>query len=116
MQNDAGQIVDSYIPRKWYVPLPAFIRRCALSLRFDAHSILLRVSSSVTQRILGAKDHAAIQLNIANLNSEGRLTGTFKTYAISGYVRGAGESDDSINMLATRDGYMQGYVGPCSSP
>ncbi|KAJ2783819.1 40S ribosomal protein S21 [Coemansia javaensis] len=79
MENDRREIVDLYIPRK----------------------------CSATNKLIAAKDHAAIQLNIADVDANGVATGTFKTYAISGLVRGRAESDDSINRLATRDGYLK---------
>ncbi|KAJ1728554.1 40S ribosomal protein S21 [Coemansia biformis] len=79
MENERGDLVDLYIPRK----------------------------CSATSRLIGAKDHASIQLNIADVNEKGVATGSFKTYAISGLVRTRAESDDSINRLATKDGYLK---------
>eukprot|EP00842_Homolaphlyctis_polyrhiza_P000713 jgi/Hompol1/1642/HPOL_001497-RA len=79
MENDKGQIVDLYIPRK----------------------------CSATGRLITAKDHASVQINIGDVDAQGRLTGTFVTYALSGFVRERGEADDSINRLATQDGYLK---------
>ncbi|KAK2167499.1 hypothetical protein LSH36_27g09066 [Paralvinella palmiformis] len=60
MQNDAGECVDMYIPRK----------------------------CSASTRIIGAKDHASIQLNLAEVDdTTGRMTGQYKTYAICGQIR-----------------------------
>lgn len=60
MQNDAGEFVDLYVPR-----------RC-----------------TVTNRIIGAKDHAAIHLRFVDIDpSTGRMTNGVKTYDISGKVR-----------------------------
>ncbi|VDP94510.1 unnamed protein product [Echinostoma caproni] len=79
MQNDAGEFVDIYLPR-----------RCA-----------------VTNRLIGAKDHASIQLRLVELDpTTGRMTSAIKTYDIAGDVRSMGESDDSINRLAVRDGML----------
>lgn len=79
MQNDAGEYVDMYIPRK----------------------------CSASNRIIHAKDHASIQINIADVDPEtGRMTGTYKTYAICGTIRRMGESDDSINRLAAKDNLL----------
>jgi len=51
MQNEAGEYVDLYIPRK----------------------------CSASNRILAAKDHASIQINVADVDeSTGRMTGGFK--------------------------------------
>lgn len=60
MQNEAGDFVDIYIPR-----------RCA-----------------VTNRLIGAKDHASIQLRFVELDpATGRMTNEIKTYDIAGEVR-----------------------------
>ncbi|KAM4623169.1 small ribosomal subunit protein eS21 isoform 2-T2 [Discoglossus pictus] len=76
MQNDAGEFVDLYVPRK----------------------------CSASNRIIAAKDHASIQLNVAELDKNtGRFGGVFQTYAISGTIRRMGESDDSILRLAKND-------------
>ncbi|XP_055333516.1 40S ribosomal protein S21-like [Paramacrobiotus metropolitanus] len=78
MQNDAGEFVDLYIPRK----------------------------CSSTNRLISAQDNASIQINLAELDSEGKATGKVKAYAICGEVRRMGESDDSISRLAKRDGLL----------
>uniref|UniRef100_A0A674NSM1 40S ribosomal protein S21 n=1 Tax=Takifugu rubripes TaxID=31033 RepID=A0A674NSM1_TAKRU len=60
MQNDAGEFVDLYVPRK----------------------------CSASNRIIGAKDHASIQINIAEVDKvTGRFNSQFKTYAICGAIR-----------------------------
>ncbi|CAO2577344.1 40S ribosomal protein S21 [Lemmus lemmus] len=82
MQNDAGEFVDLYVPRK----------------------------CSASNRIIGAKDHASIQMNVAEVSRvdrvTGRFNGQFKTYAICGAIRRMGESDDSILRLAKADGIV----------
>merc|ERR1712165_588236 len=79
MQNEAGDYVDLYIPRK----------------------------CSASNRIIAAKDHASIQLNICDVDeTTGRMTSTYKTYAICGQIRRMGESDDCINRLAKKDGII----------
>merc|ERR1712055_129601 len=79
MQNDAGEYVDLYVPRK----------------------------CSASNRIIYAKDHASIQLNLAEVDeSTGRMTGQYKTYAICGDIRKMGESDDCIARLAKKDGIL----------
>uniref|UniRef100_A0A803WE05 Small ribosomal subunit protein eS21 n=1 Tax=Ficedula albicollis TaxID=59894 RepID=A0A803WE05_FICAL len=83
MQNDAGEFVDLYVPRK----------------------------CSASNRIIGAKDHASIQINISEVDKvTGRVNGQFKTYAICGPIRRMGESDDSILRLAKNDGIVSKYV------
>ncbi|KAI9004053.1 ribosomal protein S21e [Gaertneriomyces semiglobifer] len=80
MENEKGQVVDLYIPRK----------------------------CSATGRLITAKDHASVQLNVADVDASGRITGSFQTYALSGFVRTLGEADDAVNRLATADGYLKG--------
>ncbi|KAI8339052.1 30S ribosomal protein S21e [Chlamydoabsidia padenii] len=79
MENSEGKLVDIYIPRK----------------------------CSATNRLIIASDHASIQLNVADVNEEGRAVNTFSTYALCGFVRKEAEADDSINRLATQDGYLK---------
>lgn len=69
--------------------------------------------SSATNRLIGAKDHASVQINIGDIDANGRYTGTFKTYALSGYVRAQSEADDSINRLATKDGCKFDSLSSC---
>ncbi|OZJ04690.1 40S ribosomal protein S21 [Bifiguratus adelaidae] len=75
MENSEGRVVDLYIPRK----------------------------CSATGRLITAKDHASVQINIGDVDANGRLLPTFTTYALSGFVRTNAEADDSINRLATED-------------
>ncbi|KAI8373160.1 30S ribosomal protein S21e [Radiomyces spectabilis] len=79
MENSEGRLVDLYIPRK----------------------------CSATNRLINAKDHASIQLNVGDVDAEGRYTNSFSTYALCGFVRKEAEADDSINRLATQDGYLK---------
>ena len=52
-------------------------------------------SSSATNSIISAKDHASVQLAVADVDEEGRMTGGFKTYAFCGTVRGMVSADVS---------------------
>ncbi|RWS06116.1 cell protein CPr6-like protein, partial [Dinothrombium tinctorium] len=65
------------------------------------------VSISASNRIIHAKDHASIQINLAEIDEKtGRVTGSNVSYAICGALRRMGESDDCINRLAKRDGIL----------
>jgi len=79
MENIEGKKVDLYIPRK----------------------------CSATGRIITAKDHASVQINIGEVDANGVFTREFKTYAFSGFVRSNSEVDDSLNRLATQDGFLK---------
>lgn len=71
MQNDAGVTVDLYIPRK----------------------------CSWTRRLITAKDHASVQINVGNVDTTGRYNGEFKTFALCGYIRDKGEADMALTAL-----------------
>jgi len=79
MENDQGILVDLYVPRK-----------CA-----------------ATNRLITAKDHAAIQISVADVDANGVAQSTSTSFAISGQVRAMGESDDSLNRLATKAGLLR---------
>jgi small subunit ribosomal protein S21e len=42
------------------------------------------------------------------VDENGRYTGENVVYALCGFVRSRGESDDSLNRLAQRDGLVRG--------
>ncbi|TGZ83048.1 40S ribosomal protein S21 [Ascodesmis nigricans] len=79
MENDKGELVDLYVPRK----------------------------CSATNRIIKAKDHASVQISVGKVDENGRYTGENINYAICGFVRSMGESDDSLNRLTQRDGLLR---------
>jgi len=79
MTNSDGSVVDIYIPR-----------RC-----------------SWTNRLITAKDHASVQVNICDLTNDGIMTHTGTiTYDICGFVRTAGRSDLAICYLAHQAGIL----------
>ncbi|GLJ47999.1 hypothetical protein SUGI_1013640 [Cryptomeria japonica] len=71
MQNEEGQNVDLYIPRK----------------------------CSATNRLITSKDHASVQINIGHVDENGICTGQFTTFALCGVVRAQGEADSSVDRL-----------------
>lgn len=72
-----GDLVDLYVPRK-----------CA-----------------ATGRLIEAKDHSSVQISVANVDENGRMIpGSATHFPLSGFVRSQGESDDSLNRLATKEG------------
>lgn len=62
---------------------------------------------SATNRIIKANDHGSVQLSIGKVDENGRYTGENETYALCGFIRARGESDDSVNRLTQRDGYLK---------
>ncbi|KAG6430205.1 hypothetical protein SASPL_108267 [Salvia splendens] len=59
MQNEEGQNMDLYIPRK----------------------------CSATNRLITSKDHASVQINVGHVDESGRYTGQFSTFALCGFIR-----------------------------
>eukprot|EP00297_Palpitomonas_bilix_P022847 CAMPEP_0113873832 /NCGR_PEP_ID=MMETSP0780_2-20120614/3994_1 /TAXON_ID=652834 /ORGANISM="Palpitomonas bilix" /LENGTH=83 /DNA_ID=CAMNT_0000859531 /DNA_START=61 /DNA_END=312 /DNA_ORIENTATION=- /assembly_acc=CAM_ASM_000599 len=71
MQNEAGETVDLYVPRK----------------------------CSATNRLITSNDKAAIQINVGHVNEDGHYTGEFTSLNICGFVRDLGESDEHVYRL-----------------
>ncbi|KAG6469970.1 hypothetical protein ZIOFF_070909 [Zingiber officinale] len=63
MQNEAGEMMNLYI-----------LRKC-----------------SATNRLITAKDHASVQINIGHLDDNGVYTSQYTTFALSGFIRAQGK-------------------------
>lgn len=75
MQNEKGEVVDLYIPRK----------------------------CSWTNRILVSTDHGSVQINVANVDPQtGLATGESNAFALSGYLRFRSEGDLALAELVKR--------------
>mmetsp|Transcript_10171 Transcript_10171/g.28541 ORF Transcript_10171/g.28541 Transcript_10171/m.28541 type:complete len:123 (+) Transcript_10171:180-548(+) len=73
MQNENGDNVDLYVPRK----------------------------CSWTNRLLTSGDHGSVQINVGNVDPvTGLFTGESTPFAISGYVRAKSEADMALTALA----------------
>jgi small subunit ribosomal protein S21e len=55
-------------------------------------------------QLITAKDHASVQISIADVDANGRALSTSTTFAFCGQIRSQGEGDDSLNRLATKAG------------
>merc|ERR1711977_615584 len=53
---------------------------------------------SVTNRLLGSKDHASVQINVGSVDKCGIYTGDYSVFCLSGALRRRGESDFGLNM------------------
>ena len=84
-----------------YHSIPTNLQNYSLSLYPSPYH------SSATNRLITPKDHASIQLNIGEVDSEGRYTGKSVPFAISGAVRFASEADNSLCRLATEQGILK---------
>ena len=62
---------------------------------------------SATNRIITAKDHGSVQLNIGHLDANGVYTNEYTTVAFCGYVRALAHSDQELNRIATEAGLMK---------
>jgi small subunit ribosomal protein S21e len=75
MQNEEGSNVDLYVPRK----------------------------CSYTNRLVRAKDHASVQINVANVDPvTGVMTGESTPYCLAGYIRFKSESDMALTTLVQK--------------
>lgn len=83
--RDRAYILTHDFPPRRYVP-----RKC-----------------SATNRIIKAKDHGSVQISVAKVDENGRYTGENQVYALCGFVRAMGESDDCMNRLTQRDGFLK---------
>lgn len=63
------------------------------------------MNSSATNRLITAKDHASVQIDIARVNEAGIITGEVNTVAICGFVRRKGLSDEAFFRIAKKVGY-----------
>ncbi|KAL2247236.1 UNVERIFIED_CONTAM: Cytochrome domain-containing protein, partial [Sesamum indicum] len=63
MQNEEGQNMDLYIPRK----------------------------CSATNRLITSKDNAPVQINIGHVDARGIYAGPFSTFALCGFIRAQGD-------------------------
>lgn len=55
--------------------------------------------SSWTNKLITAKDHRSVQLNIGHIDENGLYTGSFSTFALCGQVRAKGDSDSALDIL-----------------
>jgi len=81
MQNEEGVKVDLYIPRK----------------------------CSATNRLITAKDHAAIQINIAHVDNHGIYRGEYSTFVFCGFIREEGSSDAAVTRVAQANGFLKSF-------
>ena len=59
---------------------------------------------SATNRLITAKDHASVQIEIAEVDVDGKITGKKNIIDLAGFMRQRGEADACLNRLfAERD-------------
>eukprot|EP00471_Norrisiella_sphaerica_P004512 CAMPEP_0184486728 /NCGR_PEP_ID=MMETSP0113_2-20130426/8423_1 /TAXON_ID=91329 /ORGANISM="Norrisiella sphaerica, Strain BC52" /LENGTH=107 /DNA_ID=CAMNT_0026868739 /DNA_START=12 /DNA_END=335 /DNA_ORIENTATION=- len=63
---------------------------------------------SATGRLIAAKDHAAVQINVGHVDAAtGTYTNEYTTFALCGYIRFLSRGDESLNRLAAESGLMR---------
>lgn len=62
---------------------------CRLLLQGAHHLTRSWLHSSWTNKLIRAKDHSSVQINIGHLDEEGVYNKQFTTFALSGKVRGS---------------------------
>ncbi len=76
MQNEAGENVDLYVPRK----------------------------CNWTNRLVEAKDHSSVQINVANVDPvTGLATGDATPFCLVGYIRMISEGDMALTALVQKN-------------
>lgn len=65
------------------------------------------VRSSASNRLITAKDHASVQINVGRVDENGVLTGEFDTVAICGFVRRKGLSDEAFYRISKEKAYFE---------
>lgn len=78
MENEERKVVDLYIPRK----------------------------CSATNRIIGPRDFASVQLNIVDVDADGRALRSHQTFCLCGRVRAQGHGDSELNRLFYKKGLL----------
>ena len=74
LTNQAGEVVESYLPRK----------------------------CSVSSKLIAAKDHASVQIFVPDVDENGRVIvekGSGTQIVVSGYIRDKGRSDLEIEKI-----------------
>ncbi|KAK5581910.1 hypothetical protein RB653_003490 [Dictyostelium firmibasis] len=64
---------------------------------------------SATNRLITAKDHASVQINIGHVNAEGIYTGEQTIFSFCGFLRNNGQSDAALNRLAQQKGFLKSF-------
>ena len=76
MQNENGDNVDLYVPRK----------------------------CNWTNRLVEAKDHSSVQINVANVDPvTGIATGDATPYCLAGHIRDISEGDMALTSLVKKN-------------
>ena len=84
MQNESGENVDLYVPRK----------------------------CSWTNRLVPAKDHSSVQINVANVDPvTGMATPDYTPYCLAGYIRFKSEGDMALTALVQQHDAQQLAAG-----
>lgn len=69
---------------------------------------------SATGRLIPAKDHSSVQINVCKVDANGRmLPGQNETVVLSGFVRHKGESDNSASRLFQERGLLHNVWTSC---
>lgn len=127
MENDQVRIMHKYLLDGIHPHLDAITDCAPILLNFRAFSstftspasarrpvrflgqlsrlaLLIEPQLCHIDRLITSKDHASVQISVVDVDSNGRALNTTTSFALCGQVRADGESDDSLNRLATKAG------------
>jgi small subunit ribosomal protein S21e len=69
--------------------------------------ILFLNYSSATNKVITSKDHAAVQINIGEVDQAGHLTKNYTTVVFCGDLRKNGNSDGAFNEICLKKKIMK---------
>ena len=78
------------------------IRSSSRACRSHARSPTHPSRSSWTNKLITAKDHRSVQINIGHLDESGLYPGSFSAFALTGQVRVKGDADSALDILWTK--------------
>ena len=97
MHNEEGQLVEMYVPRKCSAT-NRLIPVCDHTTHPNTHT-----HTHTHTRPTQAMDHAAVQINIGEIDVHGLYTGKNTTYCLAGFIREKAGADAALNRLCLRD-------------
>eukprot|EP00657_Telonema_sp_P-1_P002841 TRINITY_DN165_c0_g1_i4.p1 TRINITY_DN165_c0_g1~~TRINITY_DN165_c0_g1_i4.p1 ORF type:complete len:128 (+),score=58.06 TRINITY_DN165_c0_g1_i4:137-520(+) len=74
------------------------------------HDYYMPRKCSVTNRLLGSKDHASVQINVGHVDKYGSYTGEYTVFCLSGATRRMGEGDFGLNYRCVEQKFMNPRV------
>ena len=75
---------------------------------YPSHSVFC--CSSVSNRLLGSKDHASAQINVGHVDKFGIYEEKYTVFCLAGSIRRQGEADTGLNKCCVDAGLMSARI------